>query len=79
MATPKQEAMMRELAEYLEITIETMYGKRMGFFLTVFEFHKPGVSDFISNAEREGIIESMKETASRFEKGEIIPATKGKA
>lgn len=39
----------------------------LGFALFVFEFHKPGVSNYISNAQRDDMILAIKETLARFE------------
>lgn len=78
MATEK-EKFMQQIAAALSEIIDEAYQQKMGFFLTVFEFDKPGVSDYISNANREQIIKSMRETAKRFEKGRIIPTTVGQA
>lgn len=78
MATEK-EKFMQQIAAALSEIIDEAYQQKMGFFLTVFEFDKPGVSDYISNANREQIIKSMRETAKRFEKGETIPTTVGQA
>ena len=82
MAT-EQEKAMREFAEAIDYGLQMMYGKKMGFFLSVFEFDDkpgaPGHADYISNANREDIIVAMRETADRFEKGETIPVTKGSA
>lgn len=79
MATEKEEK-LRGIARALDEILEhQIYGKRMGFFLSVFEFGGPGVADYISNGEREDIIEAMKETVKRFEANEIIPVTIGKS
>lgn len=36
----------------------------LGFCLLVFEFNKPGISNYISNVERESMIEALKESVS---------------
>jgi len=38
----------------------------LGFALIVFEFHKPGISNYISNAERADMIKALRETADRL-------------
>lgn len=45
-----------------------------GFALIVFDFHEPGVSNYISNASREDMIKSLRETAYRLENNQDIPA-----
>ena len=61
------------LAETLDEVLEEYLGKRMGFAVLIFEFGAPGVANYISNAERKDMIEALKETVERFEKGETIP------
>lgn len=38
-----------------------------GFALIVFKFNEPGVSNYISNAERTTMIKALRETADRLE------------
>lgn len=38
-----------------------------GFMILVFEFNKPGISNYISNAQRPDMIKSLRETADRLE------------
>lgn len=45
-----------------------------GFALVVFEFHEPGIGNYISNANREDMIKALRETADRLENNETIPA-----
>lgn len=76
----KQEDQLRGIATALdEIFERQIYGKRMGFFLSVFEFSKPGAADYISNGEKKDVIEALRETADRLEKNQVIPITIGKA
>jgi len=42
----------------------------LGFALFIFEFNKAGISNYISNADRENMILALKETLERFEKKE---------
>lgn len=44
----------------------------LGFAFLLFEFHKPGVSNYISNAERKDMIEALREAANRLEKSQDI-------
>lgn len=78
MAT-QQEELMAEIAKVLDEALKEIYGVRMGFFLSTFRFDIPGMADYVSNANREQIIEALKETAKRFENAEIIPVTRGNA
>ncbi len=76
----KQEEKLRGIANALDEILEhQIYGQRMGFFLSVFEFNKEGSADYISNAEREDAIKALRETADRLEKNQVIPVTIGKA
>ena len=70
---------LRELAEILADVLEDIYNKRMGFGLVVFEFHKVGVGDYVSNAERNDMIKALQELAERLEKNEVIPPAIGEA
>jgi hypothetical protein len=75
----QQEKQLRELAKMLDEALRTMYPERMGFALIVFEFHKPGISDYVSNAEREQMVTALRESADRLEKREDIPPAIGVA
>lgn len=61
------EKSMNEIAKFLGIILQGL-----GFALFTFEFNKPGVSNYISNAQREDMIKSLKETLIRFENQEIV-------
>lgn len=50
------------------------YIDHMGFALLVFELGKPGISNYISNAQRKDMIEALKETVKRLEAKEDVPA-----
>ena len=79
MAIDKEER-LRGIAQALDQIFEhQIYGKRMAFFVSVFEFGGPIVADYISNAEREYIVKALRETANRIEKNEVIPVTIGEA
>lgn len=58
---------MRDLADALKKAIP---GR--GFALFVFEFHKPGLAHYISNAERATMLEALKETYHRLSGGQDI-------
>lgn len=54
------------------------YGMRMGFAIIVFPFNA-SVADYVSNAERENMVQALRETADRIEKKEYIPPAQGTA
>jgi hypothetical protein len=68
---------MRKLAELIEMALISIHKERLGFALIVFEFGKPGVSNYVSNAERDTMIEGLKETIERLKNKEDIPAIIG--
>ena len=56
-------------------TILKKYAPHCGFTLIVFKFDEPGLSNYISNAERKGMIKGLKETVKRLEANEDTPVT----
>lgn len=66
------EQALKDLASAIQYTIEYGFGK-MGFALIVFEFGKPGISNYISNAERKDMIKALREMADKLEKHQDIP------
>lgn len=79
--TPKQmqqttEEIMRELGISINAAIKE-YFPGSGFALIVFKFNEPCISNYISNAKRESMVEALKETVKRFESNEDIPAGPG--
>lgn len=44
---------------------------KLGFALFVFEFNKSGISNYISNADRETMIKALEETLIRFKTREV--------
>jgi hypothetical protein len=75
----KQEDMLDALAQVIGDVLPEIYGEKMGFFLSVFHFIKPGTADYISNGKREDVIKALRETANRLEKNEVIPVTIGES
>lgn len=63
---------MQEIAKILDACFENR-----GFALIVFEFHNPGIGNYVSNAERSGMIKALRETADRLEANEDIPVCTG--
>lgn len=59
---------MRDLAQMVEQEIPGI-----GFALFVFDFGAPGITNYVSNAVREDMILSMRETLKRFESGSTFP------
>jgi hypothetical protein len=66
----KTKDMMKGIARGIEFSLEKIYGRKLGFTLLVFEFNKPGISNYISNAERESMIIGLRESADRLENKE---------
>lgn len=69
---------LRAYAEATDEIFEETYGVRMGFAIIVFPFGS-GVADYISNAQRENMIDTLRETADRIEKKDTIPPAEGSA
>lgn len=59
---------MRELATMIKKQIPGY-----GFALFVFEFHKPGIGNYISNAQRQDMIKSLEETLARLKGSADFP------
>jgi hypothetical protein len=56
---------MRKLGEKIKKEIPGL-----GFALLVFEFHKPGISNYLSNAQRGDMIKALEETLARWKAGD---------
>jgi len=54
---------MQEMAK----KVKSMLPKDFGFTILVFPFNEPGVSNYISNANRVDMIKSLREAADRLE------------
>ncbi len=50
--------------------VKAMLPADFGFTILVFPLGNPGVSNYISNARREDMIKTLRETADRLEKKE---------
>jgi len=57
---------MQEMAN----RVKELLPKDLGFTILVFPFNEPGVSNYISNANRSDMIKALRETAERLEKKE---------
>ncbi len=59
---------MRDLADMVKDEIPGI-----GFALLVFDFNTAGMSNYISNAQRDDMILALRETLKRFEEGRTFP------
>lgn len=66
------EIILRNIGSRLDCLFTELWGRK-GFALLIFDFNKPGETNYISNADRADMIEALKETVERFEKDEINP------
>lgn len=55
---------MQKMAE----SVAKMLPKDMGYTLLVFPFNRPGISNYISNANRVDMIKALRETVYRLER-----------
>lgn len=62
MSAEAMKTMAKEVRKYLP--------KDFGFTIIVFPFKAPGISNYISNANRLDMIKALRETANRLEKKE---------
>ena len=67
------EEMMQGLAAGVKGVLNDLLGGNMGFAIIVFEFNKPGISNYVSNGQRADMIQALRETADRLEKRQDIP------
>ena len=79
MNTPKQQKDLKQLAKFIDLTLEEISGERMGYFLCLTSFNDDGVAGFISNINKKHAIEMMEETLERLKADESIYETKGNA
>lgn len=63
---------LKALAGAIDEEIQERFGK-MGFAFILFEFNEPGISNYISNADRSDMIKTLRETADRLEKNQDVP------
>jgi hypothetical protein len=64
---PQYKEAMRNIGKAIDLAFNPIGGKVNGFFLAVFPFNDEGRFNYISNAERDGIIVLLKEMIKRFE------------
>lgn len=63
---------LHNIAKTLDIVFEERWGKRIGFALILFEFNKPGKANYLSNADRADVIESLKEGIKMLESNQDL-------
>lgn len=63
------EGSQRELMRMLELELHRMFGRKVGCTLFLFDFGDGGNIAYISNAEREGMIGTVREWLARQEAG----------
>ena len=75
-----RQAFLNEISGALDRLLEYYYGERMGYALLVFSFdpEKKG-GDYTSNANREDMIQCLREMADQIEANQVIPPTIGNA
>ena len=54
------------LAETIDTFLQSCFKKKLGFCLIVFPFHLGGIANYVSNAEREDMINALEETVLRL-------------
>ena len=57
---------MKIIAQDLDKELQRVNGEKLGFAVFVFEFGKPGIANYISNAPREDMITALEEKAKIF-------------
>jgi hypothetical protein len=72
-------AALQGLAEGIGGALRMATGRELGFALVVFDFDNPGLGNYVSNADRAGMVEALRETADRLEAGRDIPLAIGSA
>lgn len=71
------EETMRQIASGLNQAIKENIGENLGFIFILFEFGKPGISNYISNAERDDVIVGLREAADKLEQKLDVPRAHG--
>lgn len=62
--------MSKEAMGKMAESVQKMLPKDFGFMILVFPFDNPGVSNYISNAQREDMVKALREAANRLENKE---------
>lgn len=74
----KNDEYLQMLAEAISSSLDQTYKRHMGFALLIFEFDSDK-ADYISNSQRNNMVDALRETADRIERGETIGPTIGNA
>ncbi|MCK4525950.1 hypothetical protein KAW18_01160 [candidate division WOR-3 bacterium] len=67
-----------QLLDYLGKVIQDVLNKFFpgwGFTLVIFKFNEKGVSSYVTSAERETMIKSLKEMVEQLEKNQDFPTS----
>lgn len=75
----EKENTLQSFGKELLMAIQYIYNRHdIGFALLIFEFNsEDGLTDYISNANREDIIKYLRETAARLENKDNMPTIIG--
>lgn len=65
----------REAMNAFAQTITELFPE-LGFALLIFDFNSPGMSNYISNAERATMVLALREAAERLARAQDIPPDK---
>jgi hypothetical protein len=63
------EAVTQVLASDLRARIEVAFGKKIGFCLLMFDMGEKGFISYASNAERDGMMNTLREVLATWEAG----------
>jgi hypothetical protein len=66
-------ANLEKIAPELDKALSAAHGQRVGFAVILFEFGPLSTLSYVSNAEREGLIKTMREWLDRLESNRIAP------
>jgi len=72
MTEPELRDLMNRCAQAVQITAVEFCGVEKPEFVLVL-FNDPKVAQYVANCTRESMIEAMRETADRLERGEDVP------
>jgi hypothetical protein len=69
---------MEKMAQKIDKTLR-MFDNNLGFTLLIFDFNHPSVCNYVSNAERQDMIKTLREMATRLELSQDMPPSIGSA
>jgi hypothetical protein len=73
-------ANLQKIAPELDRALVAAHGRQVGFAVILFEFGPLTTLSYVSNAERDGLIRTMREWLDRLERGQVaapVDFTKG--